>query len=104
MKTLQNIEDSFGKETGSPTLTLRLGKEERMIPWASFLGGRYSQGKIQLGFQEWDLTVTGRDLESLWQACQMQDVRWIRMMEAELIDQWDGDCVVVKIQLAARES
>ena len=106
MKDTPEFEDSYLTETGTPTLTLKLEKEERMIPWASFLHGSYFSDpeRIQLQFQDNLVFLQGKDLSPLWKACQMQDLRWVRKIEAKIADQWAGDCVVTNLQMKDNES
>jgi len=103
-------QDCYLLETGTPTLTVRLQGREEMIPWAGFAGGTFQlqeskkNEKIELRFQEWQLTLTGNDLQKLWEKCQMQDLRWVQAIPAAVASQWAGDCVVTRVEMRLEES
>jgi len=104
MRDSQNQEDSYGTEIGTPTLTLRIGMVEQIIPWAGFLGGVF-RGKadgrnemIELRFQECEVTLKGHDLRSLLEKCQLQDLRWIREIPDAVAGEWAGEGGVTEIR------
>ena len=108
MKHPPEIEDCYFTETGTPTLTVKMSQEQRMIPWTGFLEGSYRVSgdceNIELQFQDHVVVMQGRDLDSLWETCQMQDLRWVQSLKHEIADQWAGDCVVTSLQLKPRET
>ena len=76
-------EDSYACEAGTPTLTLIPDPEypeQKMLPWHSLMEGEYDGDNILLVFQEYNVTLKGEHLDELWQSIQLQDVRWIRVV------------------------
>ncbi len=65
-------------EAGTPTLTVELESEARMIPWNSFVSGIFVEDRITLNFSDWLITIDGERLEELWSGLQLQDVRVMR--------------------------
>ena len=98
------MEDSYQTELGTPTLTLRMGSLERMIPWASFLGGSFHRKEggenenILLSFQEGEVRLKGYALQHIWEKCQLQDLRWVREIPGALAEEWTGEGVVIGIR------
>ena len=74
MKNEQCIEE----EAGTPTLTVELESEARMIPWNSFVSGTLVEDRITLNFSDWLITIEGERLDELWSVLQLQDVRMMR--------------------------
>lgn len=67
------------EEVGTPTLTVELEREARMLPWSAFVSGIFDGGRIALNFTDWRIVIEGDRLKELWSSLQLQDVRVIRM-------------------------
>ena len=98
------VEDCFGMEAGTPTLTVILEDVERMIPYHSLVGGRFVGNLIELTFQEWSVSIGGHHLGPLWSAFQLQDVRWVRAVAGVDADGLDGECAVTSLGIESEES
>jgi len=76
MKGKQCLEE----EAGTPTLTVELESEARMIPWSAFVSGTFLKKRITLNFTDWLIAIEGERLEELWSSLQLQDVRVLRAL------------------------
>ena len=102
-------DDCFESEMGVPTLTIREGNQEHMIPWVTFLGGKFSlhegEGleKIELRFQGVEVHLEGRRLRTLWEKSQLQDLRWVREITDPTGENENQEGIVTSIQLVTSE-
>lgn len=75
MKDARCIEE----EAGTPTLTVELEREARMLPWSAFVSAIFDGDRIALSFTDWRIVIEGDRLEELWSSLQLQDVRVLRV-------------------------
>ena len=76
------VRECFEVEPGCPTLTVVWLSKETMIPWNQFSQGEFTPGEIALMFgSRLTVKICGDDLEEIWRAVQMQDLRRIRPTE-----------------------
>ena len=96
---LQDTEECFEIEMGTPTLTLELSGEQRMVGYSGFRDAVMKSGGITVRFRDWIVIINGENLSFLWRQLQMQDVRLIRVNKRTA----EGDCVVTQIQITEIE-
>jgi len=90
---IEDIDDSFETEMGVPHLTVELSSEQKMFPYHSFCNAVFQGNRITIELNDWQITIEGKRLSSLWRQLQVQDVRVIRCNS----DRADGQCFVSAI-------
>jgi len=101
MNRIEEIRECFEVETGTPTLTVELPEQQRMIPYNNFETAQFkSGGQIVMLFAEWILEIRGEHLAGLWEQYQMQDERIIRVSD----NPEDDDCRISHLKLISREA
>ena len=92
------IRECFEIEPGCPTLTVVWLVKETMIPWSRFSSGEYIPDQISLEFgDKLSVVIKGRDLDEVWRAAQMHDLRLIRASE----EKDRGKCRILSISIKA---
>jgi hypothetical protein len=90
------VRDCFEVEPGCPTLTVVWLSKETMIPWNQFSQGEFTPGEITLKFgPTLTVRISGEELEEVWRAAQMQDLRRIRPTQ----ESDNGKCRVLTLEL-----
>lgn len=88
------VRECYEVEPGCPTLTVVWLVKETMIPWNQFTLGEFTPDKIVLQFgTKLSVEICGKDLEELWRASQMQDLRMVRPSQ----ESDNGKCHVLSI-------
>ncbi|WP_411845635.1 hypothetical protein AAFN60_18630 [Roseibacillus persicicus] len=76
------IRECFETEPGCPTLTIVQQVKETMIPWNRFSVGEFARDKVLLHFSgKLVVSIRGSNLEEVWRAAQMNDLRLIRVSQ-----------------------
>ncbi len=88
-------EECYEVETGTPTLTVELDGEERMIGYSGFRDAVKKGDNITIRFHDWQVTIEGESLAPLWEQFQMQDIRVIRRSRNPA----EGECSIKHIGL-----
>ena len=88
------IRECFETEPGCPTLTIVQQVKETMIPWNRFSIGEFARDKVLLHFSgRLVVSIRGSNLEEVWRAAQMHDLRLIRASQ----DSDNGKCRVLAL-------
>ena len=82
---------------GSPTITFAADGAERMLPYHSFVKGRFGKGKITLQYGDLVIAIEGDPLQELWEGLQTQDVRWVQVSQGGGAE--PGECVISRISI-----
>lgn len=100
----KNDDEAFEVEAGTPTISFRNGKVERMLPYHSFLHGHFENEAIELTFQDFVVKIAGSELGLLWQPLQLQDVRCVRVLERSPQAAPESEtCVVTSIRIVKQD-
>lgn len=92
-------EACFETETGTPTLTIVLPNEQRMISYCGFRDAVMNGKSITIRFHDWTICIEGKSLDPLWEQFQMQDVRVLRLSR----EQVEAECRIKRITLEEGE-
>jgi hypothetical protein len=88
--------ECYEVEPGCPTLTVVWLSKETMLPWNQFSQGEFTPGEIALKFgSRLTVKICGDDLEEIWRAAQMQDLRRVRPTE----ESDNGKCRVLTLEV-----
>lgn len=88
---------AFTMTEGTPTVTFVSEQVQRMLPYHSFVRGRFEGGRITLHFGDLLVIVDGESLEELWEGLQLQDVRIVRSLGAASTEA--GECSIKRIAI-----
>jgi len=73
------VRECYEVEPGCPTLTVVWLSKQTMIPWSRFTSGEFTPDNLTLQFgAKTSVVIRGKNLEEIWRAAQMQDLRLIR--------------------------
>ncbi|MDA7865146.1 hypothetical protein N9062_01735 [Akkermansiaceae bacterium] len=90
------VRECYEVEPGCPTLTVVWLSKETMIPWNQFSQGEFTPGEIVLTFgPSFTVKISGEDLEEIWKASQMQDLRSVRASQ----ETDNGKCRVLTLDI-----
>jgi len=88
-------EECFKVEDGTPTLTVQQETHQWMVSWIHFRHAIWQGEIISLHFQGWLVVIQGRNLKELWEALQLQQVRFVFLSSAGLVN----GCVVLELDV-----
>ena len=74
--------ECFETEVGTPTLTVELEAESRMLPWGTFQDAVLNDEGVLLRLSPYEIRIEGDLLGDLWKSIQLQDVRVIRKLDS----------------------
>jgi len=90
------VRECYEVEPGCPTLTVVWFSKETMIPWNQFSQGECTPGEIVLKFgPSFTVKICGENLDEIWRASQMQDLRAVRPTE----ESDNGKCRVLTLEI-----
>lgn len=71
-------EEDFSVKQGARTLTVELDCKQLAVPWVGFLYSVRSPKKIRIFFSSWIVTISGREMDELWEGVQQQHLCHVR--------------------------